>query len=113
MTTRLTPRMRLLGALALGLLAPLSAAHADGAWAHAHPRRDQVLDRTHKLNRRIRHERREGELSPAHARALHAQVRDTRVEQRDMANANGGYITKSQQAGLNQQENSISRQIGQ
>ena len=72
-----------------------------------------MIDRTQNLNRRIRHERREGKLSPAEARALHAQVRDTRMEQRDMANANGGYITKSQQAGLNQQENAISRKIGQ
>ena len=37
MTSRLIPRTRLLGALALGLLAPLSVAHAEGAWAHAHP----------------------------------------------------------------------------
>ncbi|MDE2120337.1 MAG: hypothetical protein KGJ64_06575 [Betaproteobacteria bacterium] len=110
MNRRNLPAPALLCALALGALAP--AAHAGASWERAHPRRDQVLDRTQHLNARIRHERREGELTGAQARNLHAQVRNTRLEQRTMARSNGGYITKAQQAGLNQQENAISHQVG-
>lgn len=112
MNRRILPAPALLYALLLGALAPLSAAHAGSAWERAHPRRDQVLDRTQHLNARIRHERREGELTGAQAHRLHTQVRQTRLEQRSMAHTNGGYITKAQQAGLNQQENAISRQVG-
>ncbi|WP_297911285.1 hypothetical protein [Thiomonas sp.] len=108
----LLPAPALLCALALGALAPLSAAHAATRWERAHPRRDQVLDRTQHLNTRIRNERHEGEITGAQARNLHTQVRDTRLEQRAMAHTNGGTITKAQQAGLNQQENAISRQVG-
>ncbi len=112
MTRRILTTPALLCALMLGALAPLGAAHAGTAWEHAHPRRDQVLDRTQHLNARIRHERREGELTAAQARRLHHQVRATRLQQRDMARDNGGYITKAQQAGLNQRENAISRRVG-
>ncbi|SCC92407.1 conserved exported hypothetical protein [Thiomonas sp. X19] len=113
MNTRTTPLHKtLLGALALGTLLVATSAQAETHWEHAHPRRDQVLDRTQHLNRRIVHERREGELTAAQAHALHAQVRQTRLEQRAMAQTNGGYITKVQQAGLNQQQNAISRKIG-
>ncbi|OIQ83875.1 hypothetical protein GALL_343250 [mine drainage metagenome] len=102
----------MLGAFALGALLCATAAHAQTRWERAHPRRDQVLDRTRHLNLRIARERREGELTASQARDLHGAVRQTRLEQRAMAHANGGYITKAQQAGLNQQENAISRQIG-
>lgn len=112
MNRRILPAPALLCLLTLGALAPLGTAQAATAWEHAHPRRDQVLDRTQHLNARIRHERREGELTGAQAHRLHTQVRQTRLEQRSMAHTNGGYITKAQQAGLNQQENAISRQVG-
>ncbi len=110
MIRRILPAPALLCALSLGALAP--AAHAASHWERAHPRRDQVIDRTQHLNARIRRERHEGELSAAQARSLHGQVRSTRQEQRTMAHSNGGYITKAQQAALNQQENAISRQVG-
>ncbi len=103
--------VRLLCAVTLGVLAPLAAAHA-ASFERAHPRRDQVNDRVQNLNQRIRSERRAGELSPARARRLHAQVHHTRMEQRAMARRNGGYITRAQQARLNRQQNAISRRIG-
>ena len=112
MNRRILPAPALLCAVSLGLLMPLGAAHAASAWEHAHPRRDQVLDRTQHLNARIRRERHEGELTGAQAHQLHGEVRHTRIEQRAMARSNGGYITKAQQTGLDQQENAISRQVG-
>ena len=110
LNTRFSKTM--LGAFALGALLCGTAAHAQTNWERAHPRRDQVLDRTRNLNLRIAHERREGDLTAVQARRLHGAVRRTQLEQRAMAHANGGYITKAQQAGLNQQENAISRRIG-
>lgn len=98
--------------LGIGALAAVASAHAETRWEAAHPRRDQVLDRTQHLNRRIVQERREGQIGVARAHALHAQVRQVRREEQAMARSNGGYITKAQQAALNQQENIIGRTVG-
>lgn len=99
-------------AMVLGALLFASAAQAQTPWEQTHPRRDQVLDRAQRLDLRIAHERREGDLNPWQAHRLHAEVRRMRYEQLAMARANGGYITREQQWRLNRQANAISRQIG-
>lgn len=99
--------------LAIGMLGAASAASAETAFQKHHPRRAEVMHRTRNLNHRIRAERREGDINGKQAAALHREVHQTATEQRDMAHDNGGYITKSQQKGLNQQENAISHQVGQ
>ena len=78
-----------------------------------HPRREQVNKRLANQNRRIHQERKEGEMTPQQAQKLHREDRQIRQEERDMASQNGGHITKSEQRVLNQQENAVSRQIGQ
>ena len=104
--------------IALGLMAALfavaasSGAMAETKWERHHPRRDQVNDRLANQNRRVHEERREGELTGAQAASLHAQDAQIRQEERDMASQNGGHITKSEQAVLNQQENRVSKEIG-
>lgn len=112
MTTSTYLHKTLLGTLALGALLIASAAQAQTPWERAHPRRAQVLHRTHHLNHRIGQERREGELTASQAHALQQQVHATQLEQRHMAQLNGGYITRAQQTGLNQQQNAISRKVG-
>ncbi len=102
----------LFGALTLAAVLGASSAHAGTTWERAHPRRAQVLERTRHLNQRIARERREHELTLGQARALHGEVRQTRLEQAAMARANGGFITVLEQARLNQQENIISRNVG-
>ncbi len=99
--------------LGLGVLSTASPAQAGTRWEAAHPRRDQVLDRTHNLQRRITRERREGEIGPARARALRMQDRRVRAREQTMARRNGGTITRAQQAALNRQENRISQRVGQ
>jgi Spy/CpxP family protein refolding chaperone len=89
-----------------------SAANAATAWQKAHPRRAEVNHRLANQNRRIHEERKEGELTPAQAAALHKDDRQIRQEERDMASQNGGHITREEQRTLNQQENKVSRQIG-
>ena len=89
------------------------SAMADTAWEKAHPRRDQVNDRLQHQNQRIKKEVAEGEMTRHQARNLHRKDRQIRREERLMASQNGGHITKAEQRVLNQQENKVSRQIGQ
>jgi len=84
-----------------------------GPWANNHPRRAEVNARLENQNRRIDREYREGEINKAQAQQLHHEDHQIRQEERDMASQNGGHITKQEQNTLNQQENGVSRQIGQ
>ena len=81
-------------------------------WSQKHPRQHEVLAREHNQIRRINQERREGELTRGQARALRAGDRAIAREDHADARANGGYITRGQQAQLNRQENAQSAAIG-
>lgn len=95
---------------ALAFTATLSSAMA-GPWANHHPRRVEVNSRLHSQNARIVHNYREGNITADEAKSLHAQVHDTRLDERADASQHNGHISKSEQHSLNQDENSISRQI--
>jgi hypothetical protein len=86
---------------------------ADGDWNKDHPRRTEVNKRLENQNDRIHQERKEGELTKGQAASLHKDDRQIRQEERDMASQDHGHITKQEQRTLNQQENGVSRQIGQ
>jgi hypothetical protein len=90
----------------------VTAALAETQWERDHPRRDQVNDRLQNQNRRINREVREGEITRAQARHLHAEDRAIRREERAMSRLDHGHITPAEQKALNQQENAVSRQIG-
>jgi hypothetical protein len=110
-------RLTLIAAAAAAGLAATTFASAatkpETQWEKQHPRRDQVNDRLGNQNHRIQNEVKEGEISKAKAAKLHREDRQIRGEERMMASQNGGHITKSEQRVLNQQENKVSRQIGQ
>jgi len=97
----------LLGSMASSVFAE------EGQWAKDHPRRAQVNKRLHNQNKRINKEVKEGEITKGQAAKLHQEDRQIRKEERIMASQNGGHITKQEQKTLNQQENIVSRQIGQ
>lgn len=100
-------------ATAIASLACFTAtANAETAWQKSHPRRAEVNHRLANQNRRIHEERKEGDLTPAQAAALHKDDRQIRQEERDMASQNGSHITKQEKRTLNQQENAVSKQIG-
>jgi hypothetical protein len=82
-------------------------------WDKDHPRREQVNQRLNNQDKRIKEERKEGEISKGQAAKLHKEDHQIRQEERDMASQNGGHITKQEQKTLNQQENKVSKQIGQ
>ena len=97
-------------AVTLGALA--APALADTQWQKDHPRREQVNNRLKNQNKRIKQERKEGEITKAQAQQLHSEDHAIRKEERTMASTNGGHITKTEQKALNQQENQVSQQIG-
>jgi len=99
-------------AATLALSALTSNALADTQWQKEHPRREQVNNRLANQNKRIKQERKEGEITKGQAAKLHKEDRAIRKEERTMASTNGGHITKAEQKALNQQENQVSKQIG-
>ena len=101
-----------IGALTLSLSGLATNALADTQWQKDHPRREQVNNRLANQNKRIKQERKEGELTKGQAQQLHKEDHAIRQEERAMASTNGGHITKTEQKALNQQENQVSKQIG-
>ena len=65
-----------------------------------------------RQNKRIKQERKEGEITKGQAQQLHSEDHAIRGEERTMASTNGGHVTKTEQKALNQQENQVSQQIG-
>jgi len=109
-TNRLIAVASLFGTL---MIATGVAHAADGDWKKDHPRRAEVNKRLNNQNARIKDEVKEGDMSKRKAAKLHKEDRQIRQEERDMASQNGGHITKQEQKTLNQQENQVSKQIGQ
>jgi hypothetical protein len=105
-------RTAALATVALTCLASNALAD-DTQWQKEHPRREQVNNRLANQNKRINTERKQGEITKAQAHKLHAEDRAVRQEERTMASTNKGHITKAEQKALNQQENQVSKQIGQ
>lgn len=89
-----------------------AAKDVDTKWQKHHPRREQVNDRLHHQNARIRDEVKEGDMSKAEAAKLHQDDRQIRREERDMASQNHGHVTRQEQKTLDQQENQVSKEIG-
>lgn len=101
-----------LAAASLAALVSVTSPASARTWAHKHPRQHEVLAREHHQLRRINHERREGELTRGQAQALRAGDRAIAREDHADARANGGYITRTEQHQMNQQENAQSAAIG-
>jgi hypothetical protein len=89
------------------------AASAETQWNKDHPRRHEVNHRLGNQNARIHQQVRDGDMTHAQASQLHHDDHQIRTEERDMASQNDGHITKQEQHTLNQQENQVSKQIGQ
>ncbi len=100
----------ILAATSIALLS--TSAMADTKWQRQHPRREQVNNRLANQNRRIHNERKEGDITGAQARALHAQDRSIRAQERADAATNHGHITRAQQRTLNSELNANSGAIG-
>ncbi|WP_175151351.1 hypothetical protein [Paraburkholderia ultramafica] len=97
-------------ALALSFV---GTASAQTNWDATHLRRAEVNHRLENQDRRIHQEVRDGEMSHAEAARLHRDDHQIRQEERDMASQDRSHITRREDYALNQQENRVSRQIGQ
>ena len=91
--------------LSLGLVA------ASTTFADAGVRRAQVNARLANQNLRIDKERASGMITAGRAKFLHEQDQNLRVEEKTLAKSDGGHINKGEQKLLNQQENSVSKEI--
>jgi len=89
-----------------------ASAPSKAEWNKDHPRRAEVNARIAKQNKRITNEVKEGEINKSQAQALRATDKSVRAQERADAKANGGHITKAEQANLNQQLNQNSQVIG-
>jgi hypothetical protein len=105
-----TVAMAMMMVFAVGMVSSTFA--AEGQFDKRHPRRAQVNQRLNNQDKRINKEVKEGQMSKGKAAKLHKEDRQIRKEERAMASQNGGHITKQEQKTLNQQENSVSKQIG-
>jgi hypothetical protein len=88
------------------------SATAGTRWQENHPWRTQVNHRLGNLNARINQERREGELSRGQAAALHSEVHGIRQAERAMAAGHDTHLSRGEWNALNQQENTVGRQVG-
>ena len=102
-----------LAAIAALALSFAGTASAQTNWNATHPRRAEVNHRLANQDHRIHQEVREGEMSHAEAAKLHRDDHQIRQEERDMASQDRSHITRPEDYALNQQENHVSRQIGQ
>ncbi|BCG05286.1 hypothetical protein PPGU19_098540 (plasmid) [Paraburkholderia sp. PGU19] len=106
----LTYKLVAIAALSVAFVGTASAATN---WDASHPRRAEVNRRLVNQDHRIHQEVREGEMSHVQATRLHRDDHQIRREERLMASQDGGHITRQEDRALNQQENRVSRQIGQ
>ena len=89
----------------------VGSASAATTWQNHHPRRVEVNHRLVHLNRSIRHERREGDLTAMQARHLHARVHMIRMQERKFARHDNSHLTKREQARLNHEETGVRHHV--
>ncbi len=104
---------KILGTAAVIALAgfAMTASAQETAWQKAHPRRAEVNHRLQNQKNAINQDVKNGTLTKQQAAALHKDDHQVRQEERDMAQQNGGHITKTEQKALNQQETAIRNDI--
>ena len=78
-----------------------------------HPRVNEVNARIDNQERRIKDERKEGDLSKTQARQDRQNLSSINQEKKDMRKMDDGHLTRADKKALNQQLNRNSKQIGQ
>jgi hypothetical protein len=100
-------KLRNLLIAAMGLTVAAGAASAETPWQHHHPRRVEVNHRLDHLNRSIRHEHAEGDLSARQAAYMHARVHLIRLQERRFADHHHSHLTRAEQMRLNHEESGV------
>jgi hypothetical protein len=108
-----TMRLALGAGFAFAFVAAISVnASAEDQWQRNHPRRVEVNHRLANLNHRVWQERHDGQISRAQAWKDHHEVHQMRMEERAMAAKDHTHLTRADWKSLNQQENTVSSQVG-
>ncbi len=105
-----TPKKAALAALMTSVILARGTSFA-GTWRQNHPRRVQVNGRLENQNDRVRNGIRDDQLTRGQARQIHSEDRDIRDQERLYARDHNGHISKGEEHLLDQQENSVSKQI--
>ena len=122
MTTYTTTLVGLMLAGTLTTTSPVWAKgpEKDPQFQKNHPRQTQTLKRVDRERTQVNHLYKQGKLSAQQRNQQLGQIHSIRKEDYADAKANsqngrvrGGYITKGQQRGMNQQENQIRQEIHQ
>ena len=100
--------------IASAAIAVPNAASARTGWQRHHPERTEINQRIRRQDRRIRAERREGDLTRGQAQALRSEDRAVLRQERADARADGnhGHLNRAQIGTLNAELNANSRGIG-
>lgn len=107
-------KLRTLAIAAAGLTLAVGAAGAASAetpWQAHHPRRVEVNHRLNHINRQVREERHEGDLTAAKARRLHERDYAIRMQERRFARHDGSHLTRREQVRLNHEETALHRHV--
>ncbi|HEY1425027.1 MAG TPA: hypothetical protein VGF50_00015 [Caulobacteraceae bacterium] len=104
-------RSLIIAAAGLTLAMGAGAASAATPWQAHHPARAEVNHRLHHMNRLIRKERHEGDLTAAQAGRLHERERMIRTHERRFARAHHSHLTRHELVKLNHQENGVRHHI--
>jgi hypothetical protein len=104
-------KLRTLIIAAAGLTLAAGAASAETPWQAHHPRRVEVNHRLDHINRQVRHERLQGDLTAAQARRLHERAHMIRMQEQRFARHDAGHLTRHEQARLNHEENGLHRHV--
>jgi hypothetical protein len=107
-------KLRNLLIAAIGLAVTAGSAGAVSAatpWQTHHPRRVEVNHRLTHLNRVIRVEHRDGNLTALQERRLQERDHMIRVQERRFARHDGSHLTRHEQVRLNREENGVRHHI--
>lgn len=102
---------RILGLAVLAGGCGFAAQAGAQSFSQTHPRRAEVNGRLANQNARITQGVRDGQLTHGEAKAMRADDRAIRAEERADVSINGGHITRAEKQQLNRQENANSRTI--
>lgn len=106
-------QLMLAAVIGLSAVTAVAAGASAGPYSqHREPARQEVNVRLAHLDRRIGEERRAGKIGGREARTLHREARLIRAQERMDRRLDGGRLTRAEYTSLNQEERSLSHQIG-
>jgi septal ring factor EnvC (AmiA/AmiB activator) len=102
----------IIAALAISFGLTTFAQEAVNQTAQKHPRVHQVNKRIVNQEKRIKEERKEGEMTKAEAKEARKNISEINMQKKVMRQEHNGHLTKKDQKELNKELNKNSKEIG-